>query len=191
MIIVQVGCFDGDDDVYKFVMQNKDKINRLIIVEPLLAKLKEAKARYAKLNYLESFNIAIVPDENIKKITLYYPKDLNHAQLTSFNKDNVRKFFSDQDISSFEIEALTINKLFSNLKLKNIDRLYVDTEGLDCKIILSLDLMKYNIKYIEYEYVHCDGVNNYSETGHKTESLLLSLGYNKILSPPFNVIFQK
>ena len=189
--ILQIGCFDGNDDVYKFVLQNSSIIDRLILVEPLLPKLEEAKVRYSGFRGVEFFNIAIVPDLTIPNITLYHPTDLKHAQLTSFNKQNVQKFFPDDQISEFTIPAKTINQFIEELQISKIDRLYIDTEGLDCKIILSLNLQKYDISYIEYEYIHCDGVDTYGSTGLNVESLLLSLGYDKSINPPFNMIFKK
>lgn len=44
---------------------------------------------------------------------------------------------------------------------------------------------------IEYEYINSDGIHKYGENGIKIEEKLIKLGYNKILNPPFNIIFNK
>jgi hypothetical protein len=38
--------------------------------------------------------------------------------------------------------------------LQNIDLLFIDTEGYDSKIIMSIDFTKFNIKEIYYENLH-------------------------------------
>jgi FkbM family methyltransferase len=191
MNIIQIGCFDGNDDVYTFVSQNYTNINKLILVDVLEEKIQEAKQIYSKYTFVDYLNIAIVDDDNIKNIVIYKPKNLVHGQLTSIYKNNISKFFQDTEIEQFNIDCISINQLFKKFYLKDIDRLYIDTEGLDCKIINSIDYKLYNINYIEYEYVHSDGIDTYGDYGIKTENNLIGLGYKKQYKPPFNIIFQK
>jgi FkbM family methyltransferase len=191
MNIIQIGCFDGNDDVYTFVSQNYTNINKLILVDVLEEKIQEAKQIYSKYTFVDYLNIAIVDDDNIKNIVIYKPKNLVHGQLTSIYKHNISKFFQDTEIEQFSIDCISINKLFNKFYLKHIDRLYIDTEGLDCKIINSIDYELYDINYIEYEYVHSDGIDTYGDYGIKTENNLIRLGYKKQYKPPFNIIFQK
>src|SRR5207249_330737 len=51
--IIQIGCFDGDDHVFKFISENASQIHRAVLVEPLLAKLREAEARYRDYTFVE------------------------------------------------------------------------------------------------------------------------------------------
>lgn len=191
MNIVQIGCFDGNDDVYSFVSQNYMNIKKLILVDVLEEKIQEAKKRYSRYAFVDYVNIAIVDNDNIKNIVIYKPKNIVHGQLTSIYKNNISKFFQDPEIEQFDIDCITINKLFEKFYLKHIDRLYIDTEGLDCKIINSINYELYTINYIEYEYVHSDGVDTYGDYGIKTQNNLIKLGYKKQYKPPFNVMFQK
>ena len=51
---------------------------------------------------------------------------------------------------------MTLNKLFEKYQMSNIDVLFIDAEGIDDKLIYSIDFEKYNISEIYYENLHID-----------------------------------
>lgn len=53
-------------------------------------------------------------------------------------------------------------------KFEMLDYLFIDTEGLDCDLILSLDLFKNKILNIIYESAHSDG--SYKSFGKSLET---------------------
>jgi FkbM family methyltransferase len=189
MNIIQIGCHDGNDHVFEFIKYNKNKIKRAILVEPLPEKIFQAKERYNCYDFVEFHECAIVDSFENAEISFFHPEDLIHSQISSINFDHVKNFRSD--IKEIKVKCVNIQKFLDNLNLQKIDRLYIDTEGLDCKLIEQIDFNKYDIDYIEYEYIHSDGIHKYGENGIKIEEKLIKLGYNKILNPPFNIIFNK
>jgi FkbM family methyltransferase len=189
MNIVQIGCHDGDDHVFEFIKYNKNKIKRAILVEPLAEKITQAKEKYKDYNFVEFYECAIVDTFEDTEISFFYPEDLTHSQIASINLDHVKNFRSD--IKEVKVKCINIQKFLEDLNLQKIDRFYIDTEGLDCKLIKQIDFNAYDIDYIEYEYIHSDGIHKYGENGIEAENKLIQLGYNKILNPPFNVIFNK
>ena len=52
------------------------------------------------------------------------------------------------DFRKERVPARNINKLFKELNLQTIDRLYIDTEGLDVDIINSIDFSNFDIKFL-------------------------------------------
>lgn len=189
MNIIQIGCHDGNDHVFDFIKYNKNKINRAILVEPLSEKIKEAKEKYKDYKFVEFHEYAIVDCFDKEEISFFYPEDLVHSQIASVNFDHTKTFRSD--IKEIKVKCLNIQKFLDSLGITNIHRFYIDTEGLDCSLIKQIDFDKYSIDYIEYEYIHSDGVHSYGKNGIELENKLLQLGYNKIMNPPFNVIFNK
>src|SRR5439155_3968002 len=93
--IIQIGCFDGDDHVFKFISENASQIHRAVLVEPLLAKLREAEARYRDYPFVEFHNVAVVDTHGISETPFYFPRDLVHGQISSLNSEHVRKHRDD------------------------------------------------------------------------------------------------
>jgi hypothetical protein len=81
---------------------------------------------------------------------------------------------------------LDINTIF-NFFFNNVERLYVDIEGLDVVTILNLDFEKNKPKYIEYEFYHADGTFSYNKNSDKLLSLLQSHNYS-LEQSGYNVI---
>lgn len=189
MNIIQIGCHDGNDHVFQFVSENYETIDRLILVEPLKEKLKEAKIKYQNFKFVEFFELAIVDSEDQDEISFFFPEDLIHSQISSIDINHVLRH--RQDVKEVKVKCLNIKKFLDSLNLSKIDKFYIDTEGLDCKLIKQIDFNKYSIDYIEYEYIHSDGSYTFGQNGSEVQNMLLNLGYNKIEHPPFNVAFYK
>jgi hypothetical protein len=58
-----------------------------------------------------------------------------------------------------------------------VDRLYIDIEGYDVEALLKLNYEKYKPKYIEYEWVHSDGVFASNLNHNKLVDLLRKNNY--------------
>lgn len=189
MNIIQIGCHDGNDNVFDFIKQNYDKISNCYLIEPLVEVLELAKKNYKDFTKVKFYNLAIVEDEKVNQIEIFYPEDLSQSQTTSIFESHAKKH--QTNVKSRFIKCCTINKFIEDNQIEKIDRLYIDTEGLDCKIINSVDLLKHNIDYLEFEYVHSDGTDNFGEFGVKTINRLIDVGYTVYKSPPFNMVAIK
>ena len=72
---------------------------------------------------------------------------------------------------------MTINDLLDKYNLKNIDILFMDVEGFDHNILLSIDYNKYSIKDLYFENLHLMDRN-------QTEEFIKSKGF-QIIDPAF------
>lgn len=189
MNIIQIGCHDGNDKVFNFIDSRRDEICAAYLIEPNIEMLALARNRYAELPFVTFHNLAIVTDTESLFVEIYLPLDASQSQTTSLFRDHAQQF--QTTTVSREVPCSTLSQFMSSNSIDNLDYLFIDAEGLDCKILDGLDLKKYNIKYIEYEFVHSDGTHRFGDLGRATENRLRSLGYVITQSPPFNKIAQK
>lgn len=179
MIIVQIGTNIGKDECSNFIFKNKDKITHLFLIEPQLNCIKHIKTLYKDFKNVNIFNIAITDNPEIDKITLYYPKNNKISGHTSSIEKHLY-LHRHKEIEAITVPALTLDKFFTVNNINKCDRLYIDTEGLDCKILLGFDYSKYNIQYIEFEVIHSDAplskgeiykncVDKFIKNGYKVE----------------------
>jgi len=156
MNIVQVGCNHGDDHVFSFIKDNKNIIKAAYLIEPMKSALDMAINHYKDFENIHFFNIAITEDQNKKELELFMPENETRCEATSIKRDHVVKHVHHENIISFVVPAMTISDFFDSQNLKTIDRLYIDTEGLDCEIMNTIDTQKYNIKRIQFEHIHAE-----------------------------------
>jgi FkbM family methyltransferase len=157
MNIVQVGCHMGDDHVTDFISNNF--CQNIILIDANPYALDICKEKYKSIENVTYLNYAIVPTyyNSNKFINLYIPKQDKTSMHCSLSLDFIKKHNHEEWIEEV-VPCITLNELFTQLNfLQKIDRLYIDAEGLDSKIILSLDLSKIHIDYIFFEHTHSDG----------------------------------
>lgn len=191
MNIIQIGCHVGDDHVYDFILNNY--CNNIILIDANPYALEVCKRKYADIQTnIIYLNYAIVPQlDTSNHIKFYIPLDDKVSAHCSTSLDFIKKH-NHTDWESIETPCITINQLIlENLKLQVIDRLYIDAEGLDAKIISSLDLDKINIKYILFEHIHSDGAFIHGSELNKAIDKLKK--YNFIIenSDMYNISFIK
>lgn len=101
--------------------------------------------KYSKNNQLNLFGPDIPYDDRFVWL----------RQLTEYpNPDHIKQHGHTQQ-HFISVPTISINSLLKNYT--DIDRLYVDAEGSDIDIINSIDLEKFDIPYIMFEYIHSDG----------------------------------
>lgn len=148
-------------------------------------------------------NVAIT-NESSGKQTFYYVSKNNINQsgvpfwasgIGTLNAElSHLKEFPDK-VSSIQIDAININEFLDSYKIKEIEELKIDTEGLDAKLLLSLDISKYSPNSITFEKKHLTNKDiqdirtkyfnwNYIEQGENA-TLVKSCRY---LLPPFDVL---
>jgi hypothetical protein len=105
------------------------------------------------------------------------------AKLYKFNEEEThsslikRTSHPDGLLEDKIVSCMTFNKFCEENDISNIDLLCIDTEGLDCEIILSINLDKVNVKKIIWEHwahdsddgnnLYKTGINVLMETCHK------------------------
>ena len=170
MNIVQIGCDDCQDEAFKVISENKDSIERLIIIDAMPTAIKNANERYSYLgSKFTAVQCAIGSINGIVKI--YHPNDnTGRCAQASLLKDLTSKCF--HDIVYTYVPCLTINDFLESTDLKTIDHFFIDIEGLDASVLLDMNFDKFLPNNILCEYSHADG---HFKTTDKYNNLLEKL----------------
>jgi FkbM family methyltransferase len=188
MNIVQVGCHLGSDHVYDYLSKNSYNLAILIDANPYAIDV--CKKQYEGLKNIVFLNYAIVPNIVEPNIKFFIPKnDLTSAHCST-SLDFIQKHNHSQWIEQ-NIPCSTLTNIFQEYRLKTIDKLYIDAEGLDTQIILALDLVSIDIKYIYFEHIHADGAFNRSHNLLNTINKLQQYGYTQTEQDLYNLGFRK
>lgn len=188
-VLIQIGCNNGDDHVFQHVKENND-YDRIILIDANPKCLEIAKQQYSSIKNAEFYNYAISTNgEN--EVELYLPDDEDTHMCASLSKNHLILHCNHDRVYSIKVPAIGINGLFEKLNVDKIDRLIIDTEGLDVKIVNQIDFNKYEIPYLAFEYIHSDGTCSFGgENLNKTLDKLRSLDYN-LSTEEYNYIAQK
>ena len=184
--LVIIGAHSGvhlKDLLFKYINQN------ILLVEPVPYNYEILENNY---NNLDNFFICknAVIDE-VKKDNFYYvkkdsiPKLGKHwaSGIGSFDKNHIlnhksKRFqIQDEDINEIEIEFITFNDLIKKFSIKSINKLQIDVEGAEFKIMNSIDYSKINIDKIFFESKHFDGTFKEGDKLRKIKDKLISNGY--------------
>lgn len=156
MNIIQIGTCKSNDDFLDFIRKQKI-ITNLILVEPMNIHNQDIINSFDGFPYTIE-NSAIVDDDS-KEISFYYHKDDGpRFEVASVLRSHILKhgYPDNEDLIELKVNCLTVNELFDKYNLTEIDYLFIDAEGLDEKIIKSIDFSKYKIKNIYFEIIHMD-----------------------------------
>ena len=163
--IVNIGCGNQEDEAFSFICRYKKFLRgaNVFLIEASQASLEDSRSIYQK-SFTEDdeihfhfLNYAITDDPDVKTVPFYSSKEEPTCGLNSLSPNHARQHSRRDTIEPIEVEALTINSLFSKLNLTCVDRLFIDTEGWDSKILLNLDMDKYFVPSIHFERSHVDG----------------------------------
>ena len=193
--ILQIGCQDGNDEVFEFVKNNENSIEKIVLIDANEKSLQLAKNTYKNIKNVEFLNLAILPiDIDNKEINIYYPEIDETGETTSIFKDFVFKNNQEKNknIKSFLVKTESMNKILE--KYPETTHLYIDVEGLDALNIFSIKTENFqNIKELTFEYVHVDGFSEI-EKNPKLNSLLIylnSIGFTSYSSENLNIKLYK
>ena len=187
---VQVGANDGlnADFLNPFIISGKWKG---LLVEPVPKTFEQLKANYSDVKGLIYANCAVGESDGVAK---FYALCEPHSALSSFNKDTILSHTGwalseglpdpADCISEISVKLCTLESLFNEYAIDEIDVLAVDTEGFDCKVVASLP-KTICPSIIFFEHCHCE----LQET-IRMRSSLLALGY-RMLFDKYNVLATK
>jgi hypothetical protein len=177
MIIVQIGCHNGNDHVFTFCADNKDKIEKIILVDANNEVKETVMDRYT--GFTRYFmNAAIVTDRKENSVLIAMPKDRSFSDHASLSSDHLRAH-GHEEIELKAVQALMLRDVFIHFGLVKIDRLYIDIEGLDVPVLTDFDFTEFDIPYLQFEKLHSDGPH--TGGGEKLDYLverLSMLGYS-------------
>ena len=149
--------------------------NKILLIEPVKYNFDQLKNRFKNYKNIIFENIAI--GEKNELIDFFYILESSVTKLKkhwasgigSFSKDHILKHrtkrfkVTENDIKCIKIETITFNQLTEKYKITHINKLIIDTEGFDYKIIKSINFKKIFINEIMLEKKHLDAtfqINN-------------------------------
>ena len=150
------------------ILENDYKNNKNIFI-----------SRNAIFDEAKKDNFYHVKKESIKKLGKHWA-----SQIGSFDKNHIlnhknKRFdIKDDDIQITEVEFITFQDLVKKYSINSINKLQIDVEGAEYKIMHSIDYNKIKIKNIFFESKHFDGTFTEGEKLKKIKDKLILNGYN-------------
>ena len=178
---VQIGAHIGQNDFASTVIKNSN-IEFGLLIEPLPHLIPHLIESYKDFSNIIIENKAVTINTN-EKLKFFYDKIDPITELSSFNRDHlINHSITDENIGEIIVDGETFNSILERHSINELNWLFIDTEGYDCDILLSIDLTKYKIDSIVFEYTHSDGA--FSRGGQKLDKVIEKLTkFNYEISP--------
>ena len=184
--LVVIGAHSGlflKDLVSEYQDQN------ILLVEPVPYNYEILNSEYKDNPKITICKNAII--DKSKKDFFYYVKKESisklgkhwASQIGSFDKNHIlnhknKRFdINDNDIETIQIEFITFDDLIQKYSIKSIDKLQIDVEGAEYKIMNSINFQKIKINKILFESKHFDGTFVEGKKLQEIEEKLKSNGY--------------
>ena len=119
------------------------------------------------------------------------------SQIGSFDKNHIlnhknKRFdIKEDDIETIQIEFITFDDLIQKYSIKSIDKLQIDVEGAEYKIMNSINFQKIEINKILFESKHFDGTFVEGKKLQEIEEKLKSNGYKLQKIDKENILASK
>ena len=133
-----------------------------------------------------------VKKESITKLGKHWA-----SQIGSFDKNHIlnhknKRFdIKEDDIETIQIEFITFDDLIQKYSIKSIDKLQIDVEGAEYKIMNSINFQKIDINKILFESKHFDGTFIEGKKLQEIEEKLKSNGYKLQQIDKENILASK
>ena len=198
--LVVIGAHSGTflkDLVDEYQDQN------ILLVEPVPYNYKILDSEYKDDPKVIICKNAII--DKSKKDFFYYVKKESitklgkhwASQIGSFDKNHIlnhknKRFdIKDDDIETIQIEFITFDDLIQKYSIKSIDKLQIDVEGAEYKIMNSINFQKIEINKILFESKHFDGTFIEGKKLQEIEEKLKSNGYKLQQIDKENILASK
>ena len=163
---------------------------KILLVEPVPYNYEALEKEYINYPNILICRNAIL--DEVKKDNFYYVKKDSisklekhwASQIGSFDKNHIlnhknKRFnIQDEDIQITEVEFITFNDLVKKYSIKSIDKLQIDVEGAEYKIMNSINYKEIKINNIFFESKHFDGTFTEGKKLNDIKKKLISNGYN-------------
>ena len=161
--LIQIGCCVGDEYIFKLIHNNK--INTCIFIDANVSALE--KCRENQDDFFRDKNVdwdvkfeyinCAISDSKLDELELNIPTGDIHSSHSSIFSDFPTIFDAKNGFDAVKVKNFSINDIFENYGLTLIDYLFIDVEGCDKGIVSNINLNKYNILNIKFEFTHWDG----------------------------------
>tara|TARA_X000000950_G_scaffold266845_1_gene342745 strand:- start:24 stop:647 length:624 start_codon:yes stop_codon:yes gene_type:complete len=198
--LVVIGAHTGQY-LREIISEYTDK--NILLVEPVPYNYMVLEKEYSnKENFFICKNAIL--DNSSKQIFFYVKKESvkklgKHwaTGIGSFDKNHIlshkgKRFnITDEDIQKIEIDFITFKDLTERYSIKSIDKLQLDVEGAEYKILNSIDFNKLKINQIFFESKHFDGTFVEGKKLEETKKMLEMNGYTLEKVDSENILAKK
>ena len=176
---------------------------KIILIEPVKYNLVELKERVKSYTNIVIEEVAIsdkdetLPFYFIKRSSIEKLKKHWASGIGSFDKKHIlnhrsKRFqVTEDDIETTSIKCLSFNSLKIKHSITSIDKLMLDVEGAEYKILKSINLKETLIKNIMFEKKHFDGIFNEGNKLQEIKEILISNGYQLLEIDKENILAKK
>jgi len=150
-----------------------------------------------------------ISKESMNLFNIFRPKDKN-LNLGISNKSGLADAFFEKKISTLssldqdilnkipnrenkiirKIQTITIDKLFEDNKVVEVDFLKIDCEGMDLAILKTIDFDQYKINFLSVEFIYNSGnfINQKNNEVNSVHELFFASEIYKLLEKNFRLI---
>jgi FkbM family methyltransferase len=182
--------------------QMQETSKKILLVEPVKYNFLQLKERYKDLNNVYFENSFI--NDNNNKIDFFFVKENSIGKLGKHWASGIGSFsikhilnhkskhfnITDKDIDNIEIQPITFDELCEKHNINFIDKLLIDVEGSEKKIIESINYKKVLIKELTFEYKHLDGTFLFNNELKKLIKFLNNKNFQEISRDKENITFK-
>ncbi len=154
--------------------------DKVLLIEPVKYNFDQLKNRFKNYKNVIFENIAIgekngstdffyVLESSIDKLKKHWASGIGSFSKEHILKHRTKRFqITEEDIKCASIKTITFDTLVEKYKIKYINKLIIDAEGFDYKIIKSINFKKILIKEIIFEKKH---LNTNFQIGNKLNEI--------------------
>ena len=177
--------------------------NKVLLIEPVKYNFDQLKNRFENYKNIIFENIAIseknglidffyVLESSLDKLKKHWASGIGSLSKEHILKHKTKKFqISEKDIKRVSIKTITFDELVKKYKIKYINKLIIDTEGFDYKIIKSINFEKIFIKEIVFEKKHLHTTFQISNKLDEIKDFLSKKNYELFDISDENVLAKK
>lgn len=177
--------------------------NKVLLIEPVKYNFEQLKNRFKNSKNIIFENIAIgeknelidfyhVLEDSIGKLKKHWASGIGSFSKEHILKHRTKRFqITEKDIKCIKIKAITFNSLINKYKIEYVNKLIIDTEGFDYKIIKSIDFKKLFIKEIMFEKKHLDSAFEVEDKLDEIKNFLSKENYQLFDISEENILAKK
>ena len=198
--LVVIGAHSG---LYLKDLVNEYQDRNVLLIEPVPYNYEILNSKYKDNPKITICKNAII--DKSKKDFFYYVKKESitklgkhwASQIGSFDKNHIlnhknKRFdIKEDDIETIQIEFITFDDLIQKYSIKSIDKLQIDVEGAEYKIMNSINFQKIEINKILFESKHFDGTFVEGKKLQEIQKKLRSNGYKLQQIDKENILASK
>ena len=176
---------------------------KILLVEPVPYNYEILKEEYGKYENIFLCENAIL--DQVKKDNFYFVNKSSisklgkhwASQIGSFDKNHIlnhknKRFdVSEGDIDTIEVKFITFPDLIKKYSIKSIEKLQIDVEGAEHKIMSLINYKKVKIDSILFESKHFDGTFKEGDKLKETKNTLIQNGYTLTQIDKENILAEK